>query len=86
MDTKKILQYESYVFVGMLLVIGTFAKLVLDVKIDSDWFWFIAGLALVLEGFLLLSKQKQFNKKYKVISKHEFNELWGKLEEYEKKK
>ncbi len=86
MVTKKILQYETYVFVGLLLVVGTFAKLVFDVHIDSDWFWFIAGVALVLEGFLLLSKQRQFSKKYKVISKKEFNELWGKLEAAEGKK
>jgi hypothetical protein len=47
---------------------------------------FIAGLALVFEGAMNLTKQKTFNKKFKVVSKQEFNELWKRLEDAEKKK
>lgn len=81
----KLVKYESYVIVGVLMVIGTLAKLLGFIDLSSDWFWFIAGVALVFEGIIDLSKQKQFSTKYKVISKQEFNELWGKLEEFQKK-
>lgn len=82
----KIVQYETYIVIGLFMIVATLAKLLGFVDLSSDWFWFIAGLALVSEGVIDLSKQKKFSKKYKVISKQEFNELWGKLEEYEKKK
>ena len=86
MVVGKLIKYESYVIVGIIMIIATLSKLLGVVDLSSDWFWFIAGVALVFEGVIDLSKQKKFNKKYKVISKQEFNELWGKLEEYEKKK
>ncbi len=82
----KLIKYEGYIFIGLLMVIGTLAKLFNFMDFSSDWFWFVAGIALVFEGILHLSKQKQFNKKYKVISKQEFNELWERLEEAKKKK
>lgn len=81
---KKFFQYETYIIAGLLMVTGTLAKLIFNLKIDSDWFWFIAGLALVLEGAIDLSKQRQFSKKYKVVSKKEFNELWNSLEDSNK--
>lgn len=81
---KKLFQYETYIVAGLLMVLGTLAKLIFNLKIDSDWFWFIAGLALVLEGVIDLSKQKQFSKKYKVISKKEFKELWNSLDDSNK--
>lgn len=36
MKVGKVLQYETYIFVGMLMVIGTIAKLIFGVQIDSD--------------------------------------------------
>ena len=77
---KKVLQYEFYVFIGLLMVSGTVAKLIFGADIDSDWFWFIAGVSLVLEGLMDLMKQKQFSAKYKVVSKKEFEEMWTELE------
>jgi len=80
MVMKKILQYEFYVFIGMLMVVGTVAKLIFGIDIDSDWFWFIAGVALVLDGSMNFVKQRQFKSKYKIISRKEFDEVWSKLE------
>ena len=85
MKINKALQYETYVIIGILMVITTLAKLVFNVPIDSDWFWFIAGVALVIEGYIDLKKQKQFSNKYKIISKNEFQDIWGQLEEYRQK-
>ena len=82
----RIVQYETYIIIGLFMIAATLSKLLGLVNLSSDWFWFMAGLALVSEGVINLSKQKKFSKKYKVISKQEFSELWGKLEEYEKKK
>lgn len=58
MKVGKILQYETYIFIGMLMITGAVAKLIFGVQISSDWFWFIAGFALVLEGFIDLIKQR----------------------------
>lgn len=80
MVMKKALQYEVYIFVGLLMVIGTISKLIFHMNFSSDWFWFIAGLALVLEGGIDLLKQRQFSSKYKVISKKEFEEIWSELD------
>ncbi|NCN86211.1 hypothetical protein GW932_00085 [archaeon] len=86
MVVKKIANHEGYIFAGILMVIGTSLKLLFNVKIDSDWFWFIAGVALVIEGIMNSSKQKQFNNKFKVVSKEEYEKLWGSIENQEKKK
>jgi uncharacterized membrane protein len=72
MVTKKILQYETYIIIGSLMVITTFLKLMGFVEISSDWFWFIAGLALVFEGVMDLSKDRKFRKKYKIVSHEEY--------------
>jgi hypothetical protein len=85
MINKKTLQYETYIVIGFLMVALTLAKLIFHIPIDSDWFWCIAGIALVTEGSIDLSKQRQFSKKYKVISKKEFNDLWSQLENKNKK-
>lgn len=67
MVVKKVVNYESYIFIGLLMVVLTIAKLIFGFRIDSDWFWFIAGIALVLEGGIDFAKQRQFNKKYKIV-------------------
>ncbi len=66
---------ELFIAVGILMVAGTLLKLTGVFHLDSDWFWFIAGLGLTVEGIISLIKQKQFNKKYKVLSKEEFERL-----------
>lgn len=59
--------YELFVGVGLLMVIATSIKLLGWIDLSSDLFWFIAGLGLIVEGTMLLRKQKQFDEKYKVV-------------------
>ena len=61
--------YEIFIGVGLLMVIATLSKLLGFVEISSDWFWFIAGLGFVVEGIILLRKQKRFDKKYKIVQR-----------------
>jgi hypothetical protein len=68
---------ELFVFVGLLMATGTFLKLMGVIYLDSDWFWFVAGLGLTVEGAISISKQRKFNKKYKVLSREEFEKLVG---------
>ncbi|MBT3416858.1 hypothetical protein HON86_03125 [Candidatus Woesearchaeota archaeon] len=64
-----IFRYEGYVVVGILLTVFTFGKLMGLYDISSDWFWFLAGLALVFEGTISLIKQRRFDRKYKIIER-----------------
>lgn len=78
---NKILQYETFVVVGLAMVVLTFLKLMGIIEISSDWFWLIAGVGLVIEGYLNIRKKKQFDGKYKVISKKSLKksgETWKK--------
>lgn len=75
----RMLRYESFIFVGIIMTITTLIKLLGFVDFSSDWFWFIAGLGLVVEGFISLSKQREFDKKFKVIAvgSKEYNLLYN---------
>jgi len=55
------------IVVGLLIAVVVFLKLVFGFNIDSDWFWFLAGLGVAVEGVISLQKQKMFKKKFKVI-------------------
>ena len=69
---KKFVTHEVLIFFGILLVIGTLLKLLGRIDINSDWFWFLAGIAITIESLINLLKQKQFDKKYKIVLKEEF--------------
>jgi len=60
-------KYEIFIIVGILMSIGVVMKLVFHYNIDSDWFWLLAGLGLVVEGSISLAKQRKFDRKYKII-------------------
>jgi hypothetical protein len=77
---KDYIAYGLFVAVGLLMVIGTLLKLLGIVYLDSDWYWFVAGLGLVVEGSIALVKQKRFNNKFKIISREEFDSLVSKSE------
>lgn len=62
-----IARYEVFILIGLIMVIGTLVKLLKFYDFSSDWFWFLAGIGLVVEGFISLFKQRKFDKKYKVI-------------------
>ena len=61
--------YELFIAVGLLILIATLLKLLGAVDFSSDWFWFIAGLGLIIEGMISFKKQKKFDKKYKIVLK-----------------
>ena len=66
------IDYASYVLVivvGILMAAAVFFKLIWGFYIDSDWFWFLAGLGLAVEGLISFEKQKRFDKKYKIIER-----------------
>ena len=51
------------------MVFATLFKLLGHIEFSSDWFWFIAGLGLTVEGIIMLDKQKKFNRKYRVVER-----------------
>ncbi|MCA9485406.1 MAG: hypothetical protein KC506_01015 [Nanoarchaeota archaeon] len=68
-------QHKLLILIGAIISLGTLFKLLGFYNISSDWFWFIAGLALMVEGLISLAKQKQFDRKYKIITKEEYQLL-----------
>lgn len=65
----KLATYETFIFVGIIMVIGTMLKLFGYYDFSSDWFWLLAGIGLVIEGAVSLVKQRKFDKKYKIIER-----------------
>ena len=63
------IRYESFIIVGIIMVIGTLIKLLGLYNFSSDWFWFLAGVGLVVEGGISLIKQRKFDKKYKIVER-----------------
>ena len=61
--------YEVFILVGILMAFGTLLKLLGFLNFSSDWFWFLAGVGLIVEGSISLVKQRRFDKKYKIIEK-----------------
>ena len=69
LNPKNLMRYEFFIIVGILMTIGTLINLIGFYDFSSDWFWFLAGVGLVVEGIISLIKQKRFDKKYKIIEK-----------------
>lgn len=63
------MRYELFIIVGLLMTAGTLIKLTGVYEFSSDWFWFLAGVGLIVEGIISLIKQKRFDKKYKIIER-----------------
>ncbi len=64
-------RYESFIFVGVVMVILTLIKLLGFYAFSSDWFWLLAGVGLIFEGAISLIKQRKFDRKYKIIEREE---------------
>jgi len=64
-------KYEVFIIVGLIMVIGSLIKLLGKYNFSSDWFWFLAGVGLTIEGIIALMKQKRFDRKYKVVERIE---------------
>ena len=63
--------YWVFIIVGITMTIGTLIKLLGFFDFSSDWFWLLAAVGLIIEGIISLTKQKRFDKKYKIIEKNE---------------
>ncbi len=66
----KIIKYESFILVGIIMAFAALIKLLGLYDFSSDWFWFLAGLGLIVEGIISLIKQRKFDRKYKIISRN----------------
>jgi membrane glycosyltransferase len=64
-----LMRYELFIIVGIFMVIGTLIKLTGIYDFSSDWFWFLAGIGLIVEGIISLIKQRKFDKKFRIIEK-----------------
>jgi len=75
MNINYVARYESFIVVGILITFGTLIKISGDYDFSSDWFWFLAGVGLVVEGSISLAREKKFNKKYKILEREEYEKL-----------
>ena len=50
-------KYEVFILVGLIMVIGTLLKLFNFIYFSSDWFWFLAGVGLAVEGAISLNQK-----------------------------
>ena len=71
MNLDSFAKYEIFIFVGILMTIGTVMKLSGIHNFSSDWFWLLAGVGLIVEGAISLMKQRRFDKKYKIVERCE---------------
>ena len=71
MGIRNIVRYESFIIVGIILVIGVLIKIFGIYDFSSDWFWLLAGMGFIIEGLISLIKQKSFDRKYKIIERKE---------------
>ncbi|MGK0209070.1 MAG: putative membrane protein YfcA [Patescibacteria group bacterium] len=66
------MNYVSYfpvLLLGVLMIVGSLIKLLGFREIDSDWFWFLTGCGLMVQGVVTFVRQKQFEKDYKVLKR-----------------
>ena len=66
---RKYTNYLLLILFGFVMATGVFVKLAFGLNINSDWFWFLAGIGIIVEGAISLSKQRKFDKKYKIIER-----------------
>lgn len=64
-----LMRYEFFVLVGIVMALATLTKLLGFYDFSSDWFWFLAGIGLIVEGTISYVKQRRFDRKYKIIEK-----------------
>lgn len=57
------------VIVGAVMSLVVLLKIFLNLEIDSDWFWFLAGIGLIVKGILSHREHKKINRKYKVVER-----------------
>lgn len=70
-----IAKYEFFIIVGVLIAGGSIVKLMGEYDFSSDWFWFLAGIGLIVEGTISYIKQINFDRKFKVLGREEYEKL-----------
>jgi len=60
MAYKKVLQYKTFIVVGIIIAVLAFLNVFGITNINSDLFWALAGLGLVIEGFIERHKWKKY--------------------------
>jgi hypothetical protein len=71
--TVNLIRYEGFILIGIIIAIASLIKLLGISNFSSDWFWFLAGLGLIVEGAISFVKQKRFDRKYKIIER---KDIW----------
>ncbi|MBC8501229.1 MAG: hypothetical protein ISS25_01370 [Nanoarchaeota archaeon] len=74
MAYKKVLQYETFIVLGIIIAVLAFLNVLGVTNIDSDLFWALAGVGLIIEGFLERAKwrarkKRQLERDRKVMRK-----------------
>jgi hypothetical protein len=64
---KNIAKHELFIIVGFFMAVLTLVKIFGVYEFSSDWLWFIAGMGLIVEGSISLTKQRLFDQKYRVV-------------------
>ena len=65
------LRYEGFILIGFVIAFGALIKILGIYNFSSDWFWFLAGIGLIVEGTISWIKQRRFDRKYKIIERSE---------------
>ncbi len=63
------IRYEFFVLIGFIIAVGALGKVLGVWDFSSDWFWFLVGIGLIIEGIIALYKQRRFDRKYKIIER-----------------
>ena len=69
MRLENFANYWVFIIVGIAMAILTLGKLLGFYSISSDWFWFLAGVGLTVEGTISFFKQRRFDRKYKIVER-----------------
>ncbi len=70
---ERFVRYELFILIGIIMSVGTLIKLLGFWDFSSDWFWFLAGVGLTVEGAISLVKQRRFDRKYKIVERETVN-------------
>jgi len=47
---ENLLRHEVLILIGAFIALGTLIKILGSYDFSSDWFWFLTGLGLLIEG------------------------------------
>ena len=68
---ENVARYEIMVLAGIVMAVLILGNIIGIYTISSDWFWFIAAIALAVEGAIYLVNEKRFRNKFMIIEKQD---------------